>query len=69
MARYVHVTKYARQNDGLTKLTNKGLYTMTTAIYCKESGFYYVVGYVTGYKYWGHNAYAAKQKAAMYFYR
>ena len=42
---------------------------MTTAIYCKERGFYYVVGYVTGHKYWGHTAYAAQQYAAMYFYR
>jgi hypothetical protein len=42
---------------------------MTTAIYCKERGFYYVVGYVTGHKYWGHTAYAARQYAAMYFYR
>lgn len=33
MARYVHVTKYARQNDGLTKLTNKGLCTMNRDTY------------------------------------
>jgi hypothetical protein len=29
----VHVTKYARQNDGLTKLTNKGLCTMNRDTY------------------------------------
>jgi hypothetical protein len=29
----VHVTKYARQNDGLTKLLNKGLYTMNRETY------------------------------------
>ena len=29
----MHVTKYARQNDGLTKLTNKGLCTMNRDTY------------------------------------
>ena len=29
----MHVTKYARLNDGLTKLTNKGLYTMNRETY------------------------------------
>lgn len=33
MARNVHATKYARQNDGLTKLLNKGLYTMNRETY------------------------------------
>jgi len=33
LARYVHLTKYARQNDGLTKLLNKGLYTMNRETY------------------------------------
>ena len=29
----MHLTKYARQNDGLTKLLNKGLYTMNRETY------------------------------------
>ena len=29
----MHVTKYARQNDGLTKLPNKGLCTMNRETY------------------------------------
>tara|TARA_R110000737_G_scaffold67813_1_gene95855 strand:- start:249 stop:386 length:138 start_codon:yes stop_codon:yes gene_type:complete len=39
------------------------------AIYCKERGFWYVMGYTTGYKYWGATARDAEQNAALYFYR
>jgi len=49
LARYVHVTKYARQNDGLTKLLNKGLYTMNRETYqatrrsIRDNGIRYTV--------------------------
>jgi len=45
----VHVTKYARQNDGLTKLLNKGLYTMNRETYqatrrsIRDNGIRYTV--------------------------
>lgn len=45
----MHVTKYARQNDGLTKLLNKGLYTMNRETYqatrrsIRDNGIRYTV--------------------------
>ena len=39
------------------------------AVQCNESGFWYVEGYITKRKYWGHTPEAAKQYAQLYFYR